>query len=70
MTTSSITRDCRMRELVESLDAAATALELCGYRDARDDALTLPLRSYFELKHAIEEAADYLAEARFLGGQP
>jgi hypothetical protein len=70
MTVSNIIHDRQLCELVAALDEAVTALELCGYRDAHDDALTLPLRDYFQLNHAIRRAADYLAELRYCGGRP
>jgi hypothetical protein len=68
--TSALVCDRELHDLVEDLDAAVTALESCGYRDAHDDALTLPLRNYFQLKQVLEAAADYLAAIRFCGGRP
>jgi hypothetical protein len=64
---TTIVREQELRELVAALDGAITMLELCGYRDAHDDALTLPLRDYFRLNDAMRRAADYLAELRYLG---
>jgi hypothetical protein len=65
---STIVSEQELRALVVALDEAITMLELCGYRDAHDDALTLPLRDYFRLNDAMRRAADYLAELRYRGG--
>jgi hypothetical protein len=70
MTSGTIAHDRELHDLIEALDEAVAALELCGYRDAHDDALTLPLRDYFRLSRAMREAADYLAGLRFCEGRP
>jgi hypothetical protein len=70
MTASNIVHERELYSLVEDLDAAAEILESIGFRGAGDDALALPLRESFTVKHAIERAVDYLATLRFHGGRP
>jgi hypothetical protein len=69
MTVSPV-RDRELHLLVMDLDAATEILESIGFRGTDDDALALPLRESFALKHAIQRAADFLAELRYCGGRP
>ena len=68
--TSTLVRDRELHSLVMDLDAATEILESIGFRGTDDDALALPLRESFALKHAIQRAADFLAELRYCGGRP
>jgi hypothetical protein len=68
--TASPARDRELHSLVIDLDAAAEILESIGFRGVDDDTLSLPLRESFALKHAIQRAADFLAELRYCGGRP
>jgi hypothetical protein len=70
MTSSVIARDHQLCELVEVLDAAAETLELIGFPSPDANFLSISLRECFEVKHALEQAADYLAELRYSGGRP
>jgi hypothetical protein len=42
-------------------------LELIGFPSPDADCLGISLHQCFEVKHALEQAADYLAELRYLG---
>jgi hypothetical protein len=68
--TSALVYDRELHDLVAVLDEAAEILETIGFRESGDDTLSLPLRESFAVKHAIERAADFLAQLRFCGGRP
>jgi hypothetical protein len=68
--TSALVYDRELHDLVAVLDEAAEILETIGFQGPGDDALALPLRESFAVKHAIERAANFLTELRYGGGRP
>jgi hypothetical protein len=62
-------RDYELRELVQALDTASETLELLGYSGPGAGYLNISLRESFEVRHAIQQAADFLAELRYCGGR-
>jgi hypothetical protein len=67
---SALVYDRELHDLVAALDEAAEILEAIGYPSAGANYLALSLRESFEVRHALEQAANFLAELRFCGGRP
>jgi hypothetical protein len=68
--TSSIRDRRHLHDLIERLDAASETLELLGFSGPDASGLSLSLRDSFEVRFAIKEAANFLAEIKLCGGQP
>jgi hypothetical protein len=61
-------RDCELRDLVEALDTASETLELLNYSGPGAGYLGISLRESFEVRAAIQQAADFLFALRHDGG--
>jgi hypothetical protein len=66
--TSALVRDQELLSLVAALDEATEILEAIGYPSPGANYLGISLRESFEVRAAIQQAADYLHALRYDGG--